>query len=69
MAFTQTELDALKKAFAAGALTVEYDGKRITYGSADDLWKRIQKIEAEVASTAGTPKPRAGYAGFGRGER
>lgn len=59
MAFSQTELDALKAAYAKGLLSVSYNGRTMTYGSADDLWKRIRAIEAEINSTSTTRlKPR-----------
>jgi hypothetical protein len=68
MAFSQLELDALKSAYAAGALRVTFEGKTVEYGNADDLLKRIRVIEAEIeASTVGRPRPVAGFAGFRRG--
>lgn len=68
MAWTQSELDALKRAFASGTLRVTFDGRTVEYGNADDLMKRIRAIEAEVVS-ADRPRPVAGFAGFGRGDR
>lgn len=67
MAWTQTELDALKAAYASGTLRVSYEGKMIEYGSEADLLRRIRVIEGEIASTAGKKKPVAGYARFSRG--
>jgi hypothetical protein len=69
MAFTQTELDALKKAYASGTTRVTYDGRTVEYGSADDLWKRIQNIEAEIAQVAGAARKSAGLVSFSRGDR
>lgn len=69
MAWTQTELDALKRAFASGTLRVTFDGRTVEYGTADDLMKRIRAIESEVAASAGRPRPIASFAGFGRGDR
>lgn len=69
MAWTQAELDALRRAYASGTLRVTYDGRTVEYGNADDLMKRIRAIEAEVEATAGRPRPVAGFAGFGRGDR
>lgn len=68
MPWTETELEALKRAFAAGVLRVTYDGKTVEYASADDLLKRIRAIEAEIAASSGARRPVAGYAGFGRGD-
>ena len=46
MPWTQTELDALKRAFAGGTLRVTYDGKTVEYGSADDLLKLGMSLTA-----------------------
>lgn len=62
MAYTQTELDALKAAFAAGVLRLTYDGKSVEYGSAEDMLRRIRIIEGEIAQAGGKPLPVAGYA-------
>jgi hypothetical protein len=69
MAWTQSELDALKRAFASGTLRVTFDGRTVEYGNADDLMKRIRAIEAEVAGVDGRARPVAGFAGFSRGDR
>ncbi|OIN87241.1 MAG: hypothetical protein AUJ21_11895 [Anaerolineae bacterium CG1_02_58_13] len=68
MAFTQTELDALKRAYAAGTLSVSYDGRTVTYGNAADLLSRMRVIEAEISAVAGTSRPVARFATFSRGE-
>ncbi|HEY4088864.1 MAG TPA: hypothetical protein VGM43_23195 [Bryobacteraceae bacterium] len=39
MAFTQTQLDALESAIATGALSCEFDGKRATYRSLDEMMR------------------------------
>ena len=67
MAWSQSELDALKAAFAAGVLSVSYDGKRVDYGSAEDLMRRIQIIEREVATVAGSATPTRSYFKFQKG--
>ncbi len=67
MAFTSTELDALKRAYASGVLEVEYDGRKTRYDSGAALLARIRVIEAEIAAaTAGRSRPVAGYASFRR---
>ncbi len=67
MAWTETELDALRRAYASGTLRVSYDGKTLEYGSAADLLSRIRTIEGEMSAGAGRPLPVAGFAGFCRG--
>ena len=67
MAWTQAELDALKRAYASGTLRVTYDGKTVEYGSEADLIRRIRTIESEMAAVAGTPKPRRSLASFRKG--
>jgi hypothetical protein len=69
MSWSQAELDALRRAYASGTLRVTYNGKTVEYGSADDLLKRIQTIENAISAASGTPRPVAGYARFGRGDR
>ncbi|MDB6183035.1 phage head-tail joining protein [Paracoccus fistulariae] len=66
MAWTETELDALRRAYAAGTTRVAYDGKSVDYGSANDLLGRIRLIEREMGGAAGRPRPVAGFAGFRR---
>ena len=67
MAWTQAELDALKRAYASGTLRVTYDGKTVEYGAEADLIRRIRTIESEMAAAAGTPKPRRSLATFRKG--
>lgn len=66
MAWTEAELEALRRAYAAGTTRVAYDGKSVDYGSADDLLSRIRLIEREMAGAAGRPRPVAGFAVFRR---
>lgn len=61
--YTDAELQALKKAYAAGMLTVTYEGRSVTYGGAADLLSRIREIERDM----GGKRPQAGVAGFSRG--
>lgn len=56
MPWTQTEFDALKRAFAGGTLRVTYDCKTVEYSSADDLLKCIRTIETEIVVTSGNPR-------------
>lgn len=67
MSWTEGELEALRRAYAAGALVVEYDGRRLTYGNATDLLARIRFIEGQMATSFGGSRPVAGKASFSRG--
>lgn len=62
----QARLDALDEVIASGALTVEYQGKKTTYRSHDDLLKARQMIVNQMAA-GGTPTSRATYCEFDGG--
>lgn len=62
---TETEIAALERAYASGALTVEYDGKRVTYRSQSELLAAIARLKEEVR---GTRRPRAGLVSWSRGD-
>jgi hypothetical protein len=66
MAFTQAELDTLKRAYARGVTRVTYDGKTTEYDSGAALLARIKFIEAELAATAGRPRRTSAYVKFTR---
>ena len=65
--WTETELSALRRAYASGTTRVSYDGKSVDYGSAEDLLGRIRTLERAIAGTA-KPLLIAGRAGFSRGD-
>jgi hypothetical protein len=65
--WTETELMALRRAYASGTLRVSYDGRSVEYGSAEDLLRRIRLIEGEIAAASGRPKPRRSFASFAKG--
>jgi hypothetical protein len=52
MAYTQSQLDALEAALASGTLTVEFDGKRVTYRSLDEIHRAIQIIKTALGQQA-----------------
>ena len=67
MSFSQTELDALKAAYASGVTEVRYDGKVTRYDDGAALLARIRFIESSIARQAsGQSAPVAGYAAFKR---
>lgn len=69
MSWTQEELDALKAAYASGTTRVTYDGKTVEYDSEAALLRRIQIIESAIGAASGRPRPVAGFASFGPGDR
>ncbi|WP_412506155.1 phage head-tail joining protein [Roseovarius sp. SYSU LYC5161] len=48
MSFTQSQLDALKAAYASGVKTVQHDGKMVTYRSFTEMERAIERIEASL---------------------
>jgi len=70
--WTETELAALRRAYASGTTRVSYDGKSVDYGNAADLLERIRTIERAMAGSGragGRALPLAGLASFSRGDR
>ncbi|WP_057465055.1 hypothetical protein [Pseudovibrio sp. POLY-S9] len=66
MSWTSAELAALKKAYAAGATRVSYEGKTVEYDSGAQLLTRIRIIEAKISASNGRKKPVAGFVRFTR---
>jgi hypothetical protein len=60
MAWTQTDLDAVKAAIASGERRVRFaDGRETEYRSVDELKKAKAAIEAELGIDSGaTPRTR-----------
>ena len=46
MAYTQSQLDALRAAYASGTTRVSYDGKSVEYRSLNELKQVIDDVEA-----------------------
>lgn len=65
MALSQSDLTALETALASGELTVEYDGKRVTYRSVDELKSAIAYVQEQLAAAASTRQTQS-YAMFSR---
>lgn len=51
MAFTSTDLDAIRTAIARGELIVEYGDRKVTYRSIDDLLKAEQHIATALSTS------------------
>ena len=45
MSYTQTQLDALRAAYASGAMRVSYDGREVTYRSMKEIRQAIAEVE------------------------
>lgn len=64
MAFTQADLDRINRAIATGELSIEKDGKKITYRSMGDLIKARDAIYQDLARQGlapGQPRATVGY--------
>lgn len=55
MALSQADVDALEKALASGELTVEYDGRRTTFRSVEELRRAIAYVKDAVAAQSAAP--------------
>jgi hypothetical protein len=64
MAFTQTQLDALETAIAAGTLEVSVGDKKVRYHSLDEMIRLREIIRNQLAVDSQTPKSRASFATF-----
>ena len=65
MAYSQTDVDALKAAIATGALEVKYaDGRQVRYRSLSEMRQILSTMTAEVAGS--TTSPRVTYSEFSR---
>jgi hypothetical protein len=62
----ETEIAALEAALAAGELTVESDGDRVTYRSTTDLLSALAYYRDKAAAAAGTQTRGSSVAIFDR---
>jgi len=53
MAYTEVQAQALREVLASGVLTVEYDGKRVTYRSVAEIKEALAQVETALARDAG----------------
>ena len=57
MAYTQSDIDALKRAIATGASKVRFaDGREVTYRSLEQMKETLRDMEAEVSPTTVQPR-------------
>ena len=63
MATTDEQIQKLEEAIASGAKTIEYDNRKITYKSTDDMLKALALLRRKKAGGGGvlnTVNPRTG---------
>jgi hypothetical protein len=67
MAWTQADVDTLKAAMAKGEKSVTFADRSVVYRDVSEMREALAMIEAEVATTSATPRPRQffGYASRG----
>jgi len=67
MAFTQTDIDALKTAISAGrgARTISFGDQTITFHSVAEMIELLRIMTADVTTTASTPRTRYGVVNKG----
>ncbi|QKC83261.1 hypothetical protein [Mesorhizobium sp. NZP2077] len=53
MAWTQTDINAIKKAMASGVLTVKHGETLTTFRSMSEMERVLARMEAEVNGSAG----------------
>ena len=63
MAFSTADLTSIETAIATGEMTVDIDGRRVTYRSIDELLKARNTIRAALQELGASAKaPRTSYA-------
>lgn len=67
MAWTQTQIDALRAAIASGKRTVTYGDKSVTYQSLEEMIALLRLMESEVAASGGASGGRSTLVAFSRG--
>jgi len=67
VAFTESDLDAVREAIASGELRVDYRDRSVTYRSVAELKEAKSEIEREIAGGKDTTRPKQflGVAGKG----
>lgn len=61
-----TEIAAIEAAMAAGELTIESDGDRVTYKSTSDMMKSLTYFKDKAAAASGTSRRGSTVAVFDR---
>lgn len=61
MAWTQSDLDAIEKAIASGALMVRYNDKQVTYRSISEMMQARDLIRKSLGKTNATQRFKANF--------
>jgi len=64
MAFTSDQLTALETAIAQGALSVQYNDRRVTYHSLDEMLRLRNQMRSELGLNVSAPTNRGGKITF-----
>lgn len=56
MAFTQTDLDKIESLLASGVKEIEYNGRRMTYQTAQELLKTRSLLASAIDGNSVQPK-------------
>jgi hypothetical protein len=68
MAWTQADIDTLKKAIQSGVRSVQFGDHQTVYQDTASMIRALRLMEAEVAAISGTPGPsRTIFIQHGRG--
>ena len=51
--WTESELSALRRAYASGTTRVSYDGKTVDYRSVAEIDRAIEALDREIAAAEG----------------
>ncbi|QNB10818.1 phage head-tail joining protein [Paraburkholderia tropica] len=62
MAFTTQDLNAVERAIASGTLTVEYNGKKVTFRQMSELLSARDTIKADLDAQNPWRRPRSSIA-------
>jgi hypothetical protein len=67
VAYTQAQVDELKKSIAEGVLKVRFADREVTYRSLDEMRQTLSMMQSEVGAVAGRPRRRRTLFATGKG--
>lgn len=66
MAYTQSDLDRLRRAIASGRVNVKYEDRSTTYRSLDEMLRLEQRIAAELGEAKAQRAERRRVTSYGK---